>query len=189
VARALFDEAVVVGFDDVPRSDQWIGGVAIAADLCAIFGDTDAAVPLIGALTPYAEHHVVMGCGFGSLGGTAHFLGQLYGVLGDWSMAVGQFERAIEANRQVGAPPLVARSQLEYGRMLLRRSRPDAVRRATPLLIAARATATRIGAAGLLRDIEAVRVPAFDRSVPVRRTLQLVSAAAPSAAAAGAAGR
>jgi hypothetical protein len=157
-ARELFADLRSRGLHGLPVGPQWLCTLVIAANLCTVFDDADGADELLGLLAPYADRFAVVTVGFGNLGSVAHYLGQLAGVLGDWKEADNQFRAAIDAHRRLGAPPLVARTQLEYARVLLRRGGgPQPRNRAPDLLSAAAVTATRLGMAPILREIDALR--------------------------------
>jgi hypothetical protein len=160
-ARELYGEAVAYDFDTVPGA-QRLCRLNLAADLCAVFDDGATAARLAG-LHPYADLCAVITCGFGVLGPVAYFLGQLASVRRDWDEADEHFRTALETNRRLGAQPLVARTRLEYGRMILRRGTPatleaawraggDAVARAeSSRPWHGRAAATRPGQSGIPR--------------------------------------
>jgi DNA-binding SARP family transcriptional activator len=155
-ARELFADAVA-SLDEVPPSAHWLCTMTLAADLCTVFADADAADRIRDRLLPYAGQHGVITYGFGAVGSVAHFLGQVAGVLGDWKEADNHFQFAVEANRRLGAPPLVARTQLEYGRMLVNGGQSGERERADVLLAAAAATAQRLGMRPVLREARTLR--------------------------------
>jgi hypothetical protein len=156
-AQELFEELQAQGFDGVPLGPQWLCTLVLAADLCAVFDCADGADRLVGLLAPHADRFAVVTFGAGGLGSVAHYLGQLAGVLGDSKEADNQFKAAADAHRRLGAPPLVARTQLEHARVLLRDGRSPERNRALGLLSAAAVTGARLGMAPLLREVEALR--------------------------------
>ncbi len=153
-ARELFEEACAVGLDSIPFGAQWLCTVVLAAELCAVLGDVDTADMLKTMLTPYNAQCAVITFGFGCLGSVSHFAGQLAGLLGDLKEAEDLFEAALQANRRLGAPPLVARTQYEYAKALLQNDLQGDRERARSLLSSAASTASRLGMAPLLRDLE-----------------------------------
>jgi DNA-binding SARP family transcriptional activator len=149
-AREMYDYACATGFAPTPDGASWPATMAVAADLSVAFADMDTAGRLYTALAPYAAQCAVITCGYGCLGSVAHVLGQLAGCLGRWKEADDHFQSATDANRRLGAPPLVARTQLEHARMLLRSGDRRLIDRAHALLTAAAVTATRLGMAPML---------------------------------------
>ncbi|MCZ7439687.1 BTAD domain-containing putative transcriptional regulator [Micromonospora sp. WMMC241] len=147
-AHELYAEVLAGGLLDTPLGAQWLGTMALAADLSAEFGDVRTATEVNALLQPFAEQFVVVTFGFGNLGSVEHFLGRLATVLGDDKDAEERFHAAVTANRRLGAAPLVARSQVELGRLL---SRTDADRGRTQLALGA-AAADRLGMAPLARS-------------------------------------
>jgi hypothetical protein len=78
-------------------------------------------------------------------------------LAGDYAGAERAFEDALEVSRRIGAPPHVARTSVDYARMLLERGADGDVEQARALLGPATATARDLGMAGLLADIERLR--------------------------------
>src|SRR2546425_9762971 len=70
----------------------------------------------------------------GSLGATAHYLALLATTLGDFDEAERRFTDAATTHERIGAPHWLARTRLEWARMLLRRDRPGDKQRAQDLL-------------------------------------------------------
>ncbi|HKF00153.1 MAG TPA: BTAD domain-containing putative transcriptional regulator [Actinomycetes bacterium] len=149
----IFQELAAAGFDRLGGGAPWLGSVATLAELCALLRDADRAEELRALLLPHADRDVVVTFGFGCLGSAAHFLGQLESVLGEWKEADEHFQGALDRNLRLAAPPLVARTQVEYARMLLTGGLSGQRERALELLTMAGATAERLGMLPLQRQI------------------------------------
>lgn len=122
------------------------------AETCAFLGDAERAAALYEQLLPYEDRCVVVGYGIACFGSMARYLGMLAMTIGKADRAARHFDRALEVNTRVRAWPAVARTQLDYVTLLVRR---DEVARALPMLAAARNTARELGMASLEQRIEA----------------------------------
>jgi hypothetical protein len=149
--------------------------MVLAALVTARLEDVTAARALYPALLPYAEQNVSMNmeqpvvC-FGSV---AFYLGMLATVTSSWSEAEQHFEAAIRAHERLGAGPLLARTRVEYARMLLRRGRLGDAGQVQRLLARAEATAEMLDMAELRGQIAALR-----QAPPARPAAEVVTAAA-----------
>src|SRR5207237_9205357 len=90
-------------------------------------------------LLPYADVNVVVGLGAVCLGSVATYLGKLAAALGREGQAAEHFERGLAANTALRAPLHIARTQLEYARVL-----QDASRK-RELIESVQQTATALG--------------------------------------------
>lgn len=106
--------------------------------------DTDAAIVLRERLTPFSEQ-VVIPTGAITTGAIAHHLGLLATTLGDYEEAEAHFQTAEAIHSRIGAPTLLARTRLEWARMLLARRQPGDAERGYDLLGRALATARELG--------------------------------------------
>ena len=111
--------------------------------------DADRAATLRRLLLPYAHRTVVVGRGVVCIGALARTLGLLATVLERWTEAERHFCAAEVLNRRLGAPPLVARTQVDHARMLLTRRQPGDVERAGSLLAEAQTTTSQLGLDGV----------------------------------------
>ncbi len=94
---------------------------------------------------PYARRVIVVAPACACCGAAAHFLGTLAATMQRWDEAAGRFEEALVVNERLGAPPLIARTQLSYARMLLDRRGAGDRERATALLAPALESAETLG--------------------------------------------
>ena len=98
--------------------------------------------------------NVVIGHVVACYGATDRYLGMLATVLGEWGLAEGHFERALDLNRRMGAATWLAHTLHEYGRMLVACGRD-----ADALFSEADALAERIGMPVLRRRLGRRRDP------------------------------
>jgi len=145
------------------RASLWVGSLTYLADACAAVGDEEVAALLYPELAPLAGTNVVIGHGVACYGSADRHLGLLAATLGEHERAVEHFERALTANRAMGATTWVAHTLLAYGRTLRRRGRREDAARASALLSEAAALAERIGLPPLLARARALGA----RSAPV----------------------
>ena len=80
-------------------------------------------------------------------GAVAHYLGHLATVLGRYDTAETHFTQALAMHERLEAPFHIARTHLEWGRMLIARGQPDDERDATEHLHIALDLAQRYGCA------------------------------------------
>ena len=124
--------------------EEWLVGMGLLAETARLLGAVGRAGVLYRLLLPYADR-VAVAYPEISTGSVARGLGSLAGMLRRWDEAIDHFEAAIRINREIGAPPWVARSAHEYALMLLMRDEPGDPQRARDLLAEARATYRELG--------------------------------------------
>jgi tetratricopeptide (TPR) repeat protein len=132
----------------VPVNLAWMHTMAIYASVAAYLGDRSAAAVLRELLSPFADQvvaHSVIG-----LGAASHFLGMLATTLGYHDEADARFAEAAATHARVAAPAWLARTRLEWARMLLTRRQPGDADRARELLSQALTAARDLG----LRNVE-----------------------------------
>jgi tetratricopeptide (TPR) repeat protein len=151
-AREEFERLAAHDFEDIPRDLDWMIAMILLSDVCADLGDAERAALLYERLEPYAEANVVIGLAAACLGSAASFLGKLAATMGREDLTVEHFERALEANRALKAPVCLARTQLDYARVLGPGPRAD------ELVLAAARTAEQTGAGSIARRITALSV-------------------------------
>jgi hypothetical protein len=139
------------GFANVPLDGDWLTTMALAADVCAGLGDEPTATIIHEQLLPYAQANVVIGLGAVCLGSVATFVGRLAATIGDKREATQLFEQGLVSNSALRAPLCVARTELEYARLL------GPGRRGQELVAAAERAAARLGVDKLARDAEQLR--------------------------------
>lgn len=139
------------GFADIPLDGDWLTTMALAADVCAGLGDAQTAAIIHEQLLPYVHANVVVGLGAVCLGSVATFAGKLAAAIGRKREAVELLERGLAANTALRAPACVARTELEYARVL------GPGRRGQDLLAGAEHAAAEFGLHKLARDAEQLR--------------------------------
>jgi DNA-binding CsgD family transcriptional regulator len=136
--------------------DYWLDAVARLAEVCAESRALDHAPTLYDMLLPFASRNVISAGHNMWCGAVARYLGQLAAILGRWEEADQHFRDALAINARIGAPPLVARTQLAYARMLLDRDNPEDREQARTLASEALATARAIGMTRLTDELRAL---------------------------------
>ena len=122
-ASSAFEELAASAFVDMRVDSTWLVGITNAAMTCAYLRDTSRASVLSGMLEPYADQMPVSGLGMPG-GSVSHYLGLLATTLERYDEAEGRFRAAAETHTRIGAPTWLARTELEWARLLLRRDRP-----------------------------------------------------------------
>jgi tetratricopeptide (TPR) repeat protein len=150
-AAALFDELAATRFAHPTNNVAWLVFAALCAWLCARLGRDDCVPLLRSRLEPYADQLVVTGFAGWVSGPVALYLGLLSTTIGDWPEAEGCFAAAAATQERIGAPTLLARTRLEWARMLLLRADPGDGERAHDLLRQALVTARELSLANLER--------------------------------------
>jgi DNA-binding CsgD family transcriptional regulator/tetratricopeptide (TPR) repeat protein len=155
-ARAALELLAGEGFASLPRDAYWLGSVAALAEACALLGDTKRGAELYDLARPFADHNAVPGnlpCG----GSVERYLGLLAATDGRFEAAMHHFDRAIAANGELGARPLVAWSQHDHAAMLRSRGRLDDAERVLALAGDAGRTARELGMTRLEQRVGALR--------------------------------
>jgi tetratricopeptide (TPR) repeat protein len=159
-ARSAFDPLAADGFRSLPRDHTWLPAIACAAETCALLGDRAAAPVLYELLLPYAGRNIVDGEGWSCGGSAARQLGMLASTMGHWAESEARFETALAFNAQMGARPLLARTQYQCAQMLLARDEPHDRSRALELLADALDTAQELGMKIVLERASALKLQA-----------------------------
>jgi hypothetical protein len=104
---------------------------------------------LFHLLEPYASQ-LALTAG-GALGAVAHYLAILATTFGDFDEAERRFVDAAATHARIGAPTWLARTRLEWARMLINRAQPGDSERAREFLGQALETARELGLANVER--------------------------------------
>ena len=142
-AQALFDDLAAGRFASLPTNWTWVYGTALMAELCGRLGDVDAARQLHDLLMPCRG--TIVSIFNVTAGPVNHYLGVLDATLGRHPEAESHFEAAAAMDERMGAPTWLARTHLEWARMLLARRGAGDAERARELLGQALATARELG--------------------------------------------
>jgi DNA-binding SARP family transcriptional activator/class 3 adenylate cyclase len=151
-AAELFDEFAATDFAIPTHNVTWLLFGAECAWLCARLHRTEHVPRLRAWLEPWAEQFAVGGFAGAVLGSVAHYLGLLSSIVGDWPAADGYFAQAARTYERAGAPIWLARTRVEWARMLLDRNEPGDDKRADELLSQALATAADVELPTIERD-------------------------------------
>ena len=144
----------------LPRDWLWLATTTVLADVCADLGAVEAAVDLRAALSPFSGRIAVLAHGIAATGAVDRPLARLETLQQDWAAAERHFTAAMAMNRRIGAAPALARTQLGYAELLLRRGGPGDRGQAAGLLDEASAAAARLGMAGLESALQQARAAA-----------------------------
>jgi DNA-binding SARP family transcriptional activator len=128
-ARGEFESLARAGFDALPRDAQWLIAMTLLAEVCGRLGDTARAAELYEPLLPYAGRNVIVGRATTCNGSASRPLGILAAAKAEWEAAERHFANALAMHLEMGAPPLVARTQVSWAEMELARGEPEAARR------------------------------------------------------------
>jgi DNA-binding NarL/FixJ family response regulator len=155
-ARAALELLAGDGFASLPRDAYWLGAVAALAEACALLGDTKRAAELYDLARPFADHNVVPGS-LPCAGSVERYLGLLAATDGRFETAGHHFDRAVAANAELGARPMVAWSQHDHAAMLRSRGRLDDAERVLALAADAGRTARELSMTRLEARVGALR--------------------------------
>lgn len=130
-ARALLsviadDEFALIAYDE-----YWLTLMCMCAEVCATLGDRRLAGPLLEHISPFGDQYVMS---FVALGAAGRFIGALEATLGRYEDADRSFSTAAHMEQTAGAVIHLARTRVEWARMLLARRGPGDADRATALL-------------------------------------------------------
>ena len=156
-ARAAFEDVAADEFRDLPVRDERLGGFGYAAllgDVCGFLGDERRAPMLYDLLRPYAAQWIVISVFVACFGSVSRVLGTLAATVKRWPAAEAHFEDALRAH--AAAPPLLARTQVDYAEALLARGGRQRSGKARSLLKRAAASASDLGMVQLQRRIESL---------------------------------
>ena len=135
---------------DLPLDSAWMVTQLFCASVIHHLHDVARAEFLYRLLRPFPGQFSIAG-GF-TVGCVAHYLGLLATTLGSLHEAEEHFVQAESTHARVGAPTWLARTRLEWARMLLSREQRGDADRARELLGQALSTARDLGLAKVERD-------------------------------------
>jgi DNA-binding SARP family transcriptional activator len=127
----------------VPRDFTRTTSLCLLAETAAAVEDREAAAALLDELAPYRGQVAVLAKGLAVTGAVDRYLGLLEATVGD--DAGPSFEAALRLDASLGAPPLLARTKLCFGRWLCRRAEEAARQRGEAMLVEALDAALELG--------------------------------------------
>jgi class 3 adenylate cyclase len=184
-AREWFDRLASADFTDIPKDQQWIVTLMLAAHAARRLGDARRAAMIYDILQPYAKRQVTVGFAFLCEGSAALSLGEAAATVGRWDDAERHFEGALSFDERTGTPPWLARTQYEYASMLHERGGPGDDDKAVALVNHALATAEELGMAkyverALALKMELQGVPSTDFRSSIDAVAQTVQSERPA---------
>jgi class 3 adenylate cyclase/tetratricopeptide (TPR) repeat protein len=136
----------------------WLTTLTLFSEGCSAAADRERAAVLYELLQPHALRPITVGAHVSVfLGSAARSVGRLAAVLGRFEAAERHFEQALIDNTRWEARPALARTQLDYARMLFDRGGAGDGNRARELLDAALSTARKIGMANVAANCQSLR--------------------------------
>ena len=138
-ARQEFDDLAKNRFDAIPFDTEWLYGMTLLAETCAVLDDCNAATELYTQLLPYAHLNAV-DVPEGMRGSVSRYLGLLATTTQRFDDAEHHYQNALAMNERLNARPWLAHTQNDYAQMLLTRGNHGDPERAQYLLDTANAT-------------------------------------------------
>jgi class 3 adenylate cyclase/tetratricopeptide (TPR) repeat protein len=155
-AARLFDELAATGFAHPTNNVAWLMFHGMCALLCAHFSRRDCVPLLKSRLEPWADQLIVGAFAGWVFGPVSFHLGLLATTAGDWEEAEACFATAAATQERIKAPAWLARTRVEWARMLLVRAEPKDPDRAHDLLRQAITAARERGLSRLEGDAVAL---------------------------------
>ena len=149
-ARDAYEHVAETGFTSLRMDSTWLLGVTDSAAVCAHLADTPRAASLRDLLGPFPDQLPIGSLGTAN-GAVSHYLALLATTLGDYDEAETQFRSAAATHTRIGASTWLARTRLEWARMLLTRRHLADANRARELLARASVAAREFGLANVER--------------------------------------
>ncbi|HEY2302014.1 MAG TPA: BTAD domain-containing putative transcriptional regulator [Acidimicrobiales bacterium] len=140
--RRRLEEEAATGFSDVAYNKNWLFELAARAPVYARLGLLKPAAVLYDLMVPWSAQ--VIFCGSAVTGSVARPVAVLAALLRRWRQADDLFAEAAACHERMQAPVFLARTQVDWARMLLDRG-PSHGRRAEALLTEALGISQEIG--------------------------------------------
>lgn len=119
-ARAVYEELAAGEFAQVPVDAVWLRCLTDCAAVSAYLGDAARAAALYRLLAPYGDQLPVFVVGTAG-GSVLHYLGLLAATMDRYDDAEARLAAAATTHQRIQAPTWLARTRLEWARMLLTR--------------------------------------------------------------------
>jgi class 3 adenylate cyclase len=143
-ARRELDELAEKDFADIQRDLIWLLTIGYLGEVAAFLRDRPRCELLYELLLPHADRNVVV-LNAACNGSVSRQLALLAAALGHVEDAERHFEDALAMNQRLESPPLIARTQADYARVLLERDGPGDREKALQLASRALAAAQELG--------------------------------------------
>jgi class 3 adenylate cyclase len=183
-ARAELEVLARDGFARISRDWNWLGSLAICAEVCSTLGDVPRATTLYKLLSGFANRNVTIGWGDICYGSVSRYLGLLASTTRRFDDAERHFEDAIRFELKMVAEPFAARTRVCYAAMLIERGAGADHERARTFLDTAIDIATKLKMAGLARQAASIAARLTRADAPVAAAAGLERGFAVGAAAA-----
>ncbi len=131
------------GFTGVPYNKEWLTDLAGLSTVCLRLGALGPAAVVFDLMAPWSDQ--VMFSGSAVTGSVARPVAVLAALLERWVEADAFFEEAAACHQRMGAAVFLARTQVDWARMLLDRDESANSRKARGLLIEALETSREVG--------------------------------------------
>ena len=152
VAAGVLDQLAAGGFTHPRHTLGWLVFMVECAWVTTRLGRKDWVPPLRSAMEPYADQ-LMIGAFAGWVGGSVSlYLAVLAATAGDYAQADAEFAAAVATHDRIRAPMWLARTRVEWARMLLARAESKDIERAHDLLGQARAAASELGLAKIEQE-------------------------------------
>jgi tetratricopeptide (TPR) repeat protein len=122
-ARRIFAVDAADGFGAIPYDMVWSSAMAMYAEVCSALQEPESALLITERLEPFTG--IMADNGATSFGVIDRYLGLLAGTLDRFEEAEARFAAATEFHQRIGAPVWLARTLLDWGRLLQRREEHD----------------------------------------------------------------
>ena len=106
--------AFAANFDDLELNSIWTTALVALAEVCRILDEQEIAASIYERLAPYSARLCVVSLNVSEMGPISRSLGVLATMLGDFAGAERHFDDALATSERIGAPPHVARTQVDY---------------------------------------------------------------------------
>jgi class 3 adenylate cyclase len=157
-AAEVLEQLAADGFTHPRHTLGWLVFMVECARTTARLGRKEWVPQLRSAMVPYADQLMVAAFAGWISGPVSLFLAMLAATAGDYAQADAEFAAAAATQDRIRAPMWLARTCVEWARMLLARAEPNDVERARDLLHQALTTASGLGLARLEQEAEELLV-------------------------------
>jgi tetratricopeptide (TPR) repeat protein len=154
--KRCLEKMAAPDFGDLPLNNVWLHFMCSAAPAAAALKDASRCRKLAAMLEPHAD--CMGGTGLFWLGSVSHYLGLLAAALGHFELAEQRFRAAEAFHDRIATPAWLARTRVEWARLLLMRRGHGDADRARQLLDQALATARTMGLANIERRATALLI-------------------------------